>query len=70
MTVDECINAYADLSDRVFQKIHHRIKLRSGEIQARFDSDELERAIKEIIVHMGFHEDELLKDTQEMGCKV
>lgn len=70
MTIDECIRAYAGLSDRVFQKIHHRVKLGSGEIQARFDTFELERAIKEIIVDMGLQENELLKETQEATCKV
>jgi hypothetical protein len=70
MTVDECINAYASLSDRVFRKVHHRVKIGSGEIQAQFDSLELERAVKEIVVSKGFQEDELLKDTQAMKCKV
>lgn len=70
MTVDECINAYASLSDRVFRKVHHRVKMGRSEIQAQFDSSELERAIKEIVINNGFQEDELLKDTQALTCKV
>ncbi len=70
MTVDECISSYADLSDRVFKKMHHRVKVGSSEIQAQFDSSILEKCIKEVIVRMGFQEDELLKDTQDQNCKV
>lgn len=70
MTVDECISAYADLSDRVFKKMHHRVKIGSGEVQAQFDSFELEKTIKKILNDMGFPENELLQDTQQMTCKV
>lgn len=45
MTVDECIDAYASLSDRVFQKQRRGLRI-SGRVQGRFDSAELERAIK------------------------
>lgn len=70
MTVDECISAYADLSDEVFQKKHHRVNIRAGGIQGRFDSSALERAFKEIIVSRGFDEDELLFDNHDGACKV
>ena len=70
MTVDECIDAYADLSNRVFRKSHHRVNLRDGSIQGRFDSLELERATKEIIVKFGFDENELLRDIPDATCKV
>ncbi|MCJ1384883.1 hypothetical protein MMC17_008001 [Xylographa soralifera] len=70
MTVDECIDAYADLSDRVFRKRHHRVSLRDGSIQGRFDSQELERATKQIIVRSGFDENELLRDIPDATCKV
>ena len=70
MTVDECIDAYADLSDRVFRKGHHRVSLRDGSIQGRFDSPELERATKQIIVRSGFDENELLRDIPNATCKV
>lgn len=69
MTVDECISAYADLSDEVFQKKHHRVNIRAG-IQGRFDSSALERAVKEIIVSKGFDKDELLFDKHDDACKV
>lgn len=70
MTVDKCINAYADLSDDVFQKKNHRVSVRSGGIQGQFDSSTLEKAIKRIIVNKGFEEDELFFDKQDSLCKV
>ncbi|KAH8708402.1 phospholipase, patatin family protein [Phaeosphaeriaceae sp. PMI808] len=59
MTVDECIDAYVSLSDRIFQKRRHR----------RFDSDELEWMIKGI-VRQGLVEDALLMDAPNVKCKV
>ena len=70
MDVDACINAYTMLSDKVFQKVAHRINLK-GQIQARFDSKELERVvIKQIIVEQGLSEDALLEEKPEPKCKV
>jgi hypothetical protein len=69
MTVDECIDAYASLSDRIFRKQRHRVTIK-GQVQGRFDSDELERAIKEIAVRQGLAEDALLKDALDAKCKV
>ncbi len=69
MTIDECIDAYILLSDRVFQKRRHRVTIR-GNVQGRFDSDELERAIKEIVEGQGLLENALLKDSPNAKCKV
>ena len=69
MSIDECINAYLQLSDRIFQKKRHRVTVK-GKIQGRFDSDELERAVKEVIKGQGLQEDALLKDTPNASCKV
>jgi predicted acylesterase/phospholipase RssA len=69
MTVDECIDAYVSLSDRIFQKQRHRVTIK-GRVQGRFDSDELERAIKEIVARQGLAEDALLKDSRDTKCKV
>ncbi|OBT70958.1 hypothetical protein VF21_10052, partial [Pseudogymnoascus sp. 05NY08] len=69
MTVDDCIGAYVSLSDRVFQKRRHRVTIK-GNVQGQFDSVELERAIKEIIVSQGLEEDTLLKDSPDAKCKV
>jgi patatin-like phospholipase/acyl hydrolase len=68
MTVDECINAYTALSDRVFEKKSHRINSK-GHLQGRFDSPALEQAVKQILAARGFGEDALLKDS-DLSCKV
>lgn len=69
MTVGECIDAYVLLSDRIFQKRRHRITIK-GHVQGRFDSGELEKAIKEIVVRKGLEENALLQDSRDAKCKV
>jgi hypothetical protein len=41
-----------------------------GQIQGRFDSDELERAVKKVITKQRLQDTELLKDTADASCKV
>ena len=69
MSVNECIEAYLSLSDRVFQKKRLRITTK-GSTQGRFDSKEMERAVKEVVTVQGLQEDALLKDTSDDACKV
>lgn len=69
MSIDECIDAYLQLSDRIFRKKRHRLTIK-GKIQGQFDSEELERAVKEIITKRGLQEDALLKDESDAACKV
>ncbi|OCL05393.1 FabD/lysophospholipase-like protein [Glonium stellatum] len=69
MSIDECIVAYLSLSDRVFQKKRHRVTIK-GNIQERFSSEELTRAVKEVIKEQGLQENVLLKDAPEAACKV
>ncbi len=40
MTVDDCINAYTSLSDKVFEKKSHYITVK-GKLQGRFDTAKL-----------------------------
>ncbi|KAL1893605.1 hypothetical protein Sste5346_006436 [Sporothrix stenoceras] len=68
MTVDECIEAYTSLSDKVFEKKSHRVKI-NGKLQGRFDAAKLEDTIKEILRARNLDEDELLKDVAA-SCKV
>ncbi|KAH7372236.1 hypothetical protein BKA66DRAFT_423213 [Pyrenochaeta sp. MPI-SDFR-AT-0127] len=69
MSVDDCITEYLRLSDRVFRRTRHRVTVK-GKVQGRFDSEELERAVKEVVQKQGLSEDALLKDASESGCKV
>ncbi|KAK4233637.1 acyl transferase/acyl hydrolase/lysophospholipase [Achaetomium macrosporum] len=68
MTIDECIDAYTSLSDKVFEKKSHRVNIR-GKLQGRFDAADLEQAVKQILTARGLGEDTLLKDT-DSPCKV
>ncbi|KAK3896647.1 acyl transferase/acyl hydrolase/lysophospholipase, partial [Staphylotrichum tortipilum] len=68
MTIDECIDAYTTLSDRVFEKKSYRVDIK-GKLQGRFDSAALELAVKNILVSRGLGEDALLKDP-DSPCKV
>jgi hypothetical protein len=69
MTVDDCIDAYTSVSDRIFQRKKHNATIR-GRVQGRLDSREMEAALKEIIVKQGLEEDALLKDSPNAKCKV
>ena len=69
MSIDDSIDAYLSLSDRIFQKKRHRVTVK-GNVQGRFDSEELARAVKEVIKQQGLQEDTLLKDAPEAACKV
>ena len=69
MGIDDCINAYLSLSDRIFQKKRHHVTIK-GNIQGRFDSHELSRAVKEVVTAQELQEDALLKDVSDDACKV
>lgn len=69
MSVADCIAAYLKLSERVFRKTRHRVTVK-GQIQGRFDSEELAQAVKEVVAKQGLPEDALLKDESNSTCKV
>ncbi|KAL2072095.1 hypothetical protein VTL71DRAFT_11438 [Oculimacula yallundae] len=69
MSVAECIEAYATLSDTIFQKKKHRMAS-FRRVQGRFDSEELQRAITEIIVKRGQEPDARMTDSSQAACKV
>jgi patatin-like phospholipase/acyl hydrolase len=69
MTVDDCIDAYTLLSDKVFEKKSYRVTVK-GKLQGKFDTAELEQAVKQILVDYSFDKDILLKDSPDIYCKV
>jgi len=69
LSVTECIEQYTALSDAIFQKKRHRINFR-GRTQGRFDTEELEQAIKNIIANSKRDVDERLEDDSDAKCKV
>src|ERR1043165_8361656 len=64
MTIEDCIEAYNLLSDKVFEKKTHRVTIR-GKLQGRFDTAALENAIKQILKDRDISEDSLLKDSPD-----
>jgi ABC-type proline/glycine betaine transport system ATPase subunit len=71
MDVDRCIDVYINMMDQVFKKKHSAIKI-NGKTQARFDTQELERAIKHVIVESGLPVDTTMRDrnADARDCKV
>lgn len=70
MTVDQCIEAYNEMSPEVFTKIHHRVNLKNGKSQGRFDHEAMERHVKALVTDRLINPNELLKDSLAMGsCK-
>jgi hypothetical protein len=75
MTIDECIECYYDIMDEVFQKKQHRINIRTGNFQGRYDTVELENCIKDIIRGRTINGRRLKSNEQfrvkgDHGCKV
>ena len=70
MDIDSCIEAYTNMSDSIFRKTHHRINAKNGKIQGRFDTQELERAMKQVIIGAGVDENALLMDEAGTPCRV
>jgi patatin-like phospholipase/acyl hydrolase len=68
LSVDECIEEYKKLSDRVFTKLHHRVTVK-GKVQGRFDHEALVAGVQELLERKGLPKDELLRDDIEEGCK-
>ena len=71
MDVKSCIEAYMDMSDKIFRKKRHRLKNIKGGLQSRFDTETLEETIKDLIVKQGLDMNALLKDPEnsQAGCK-
>ena len=70
MSINECIEAYLLLSDRIFQKKKRRVAKIYGSIQGRFDSEELAKVLKEVIKSKGLDEGSLLEEIPEASCKM
>jgi RecB family endonuclease NucS len=69
MSVGNCIIAYLSRSDRVFSKMRHRVTVK-GQVQGRFDAEELARAVRKVLAKQDLQQNALLKDTPDAGCKV
>jgi hypothetical protein len=69
MDVQQCIDAYRQLSNQAFKRRRRIPFSMGGKICERFDSKELEMAIKKILVKQGYSKDTLLKEPGA-SCRV
>jgi len=70
MDVDECIEEYVELMATVFGARARRIPISwRGKIKPRFDSKNLENAVKQVLIRKGMAVDARLDDGAERGCE-
>lgn len=72
MTVQECIDAFLDISHEVFNERRNRffIKRKSSPRRRKVEVDALERAVKKILGQREVAEDTLLCESPNPRCKV
>lgn len=69
MDIQPCIDAYSELSRRIFSTRGLPVDWR-GHVNGRYKASELEDAVKEIIRDSGSPEDAPLADGKDRGCRV
>ncbi|KAI7270227.1 general substrate transporter [Hortaea werneckii] len=69
MSIDDCINAFTSLMGKAFKREHKLAFTFRGKVQHRYDSKELEKAIKEVITGTGLHRDALLRHNPTPKCR-
>jgi hypothetical protein len=71
LTIDQCILAYNELAPKVFNKVHHRISLRNGQTQGRFDHVAREDEVRGLLKTYRMDPEALLQEPEEgSSCKV
>ncbi|KAH9875045.1 hypothetical protein J1614_004533 [Plenodomus biglobosus] len=72
MSVKECIDAYIEIMDVVFDPKDKKklpFKLRNGKVQPRYETKRLESVIKQIISKASHPSDALFRGTKDSKCK-
>lgn len=70
MNIDDCIDAFTGMMDEIFKR-KHRVPFNiTGKIRPRYDTDILEKCIKQVIKDAGFEPDARLREPKESSCKV
>lgn len=59
--VEECMDAYVGMMYRMLEKKKHRVTL-VGTLHGRFNSDEVEKYVRAVLVRLGMEESTLLKE--------
>lgn len=70
MSVEECIEAYIKLADKVFRPTHTMPLSFKGRVREKFDSKALEQAVKQYLTDHSLSEDCRLHDVGPAPCKV
>ncbi|TPX25061.1 hypothetical protein DIZ76_010510 [Coccidioides immitis] len=71
MDVDECISKFSQISEEIFRERSSWFLLdRKARIKGRFDSKNLERAVRAVLKERNVAENEMLDDGVSRGCKV
>jgi len=70
MDVSECITAYTELMETVFEKQSHWLPMSwTGNIKGQFHTAKLERAIRKVVTICGAKETDLFDDGVKRGCR-
>ena len=72
MSVDQCIDAYTELMDVIFDPKDKKklpFKLRNGKIQPRYETARMEDVIKQIVSNAGHPSDALFRGAKKSACK-
>jgi predicted acylesterase/phospholipase RssA len=74
MSLDECEEAYLNLSRMIFAPVHHKANATGRlvnfvEAKGKFKHKPLEQCIKDILGRKGLPEDQLLREDDESACK-
>lgn len=68
MTIDECTEAYDELSPDIFTQAHHRMNWQ-GKVQGRFNHEAIKAGVKKMLKDCGLDEDALLRDASKSASK-
>ena len=70
MDVQECIDVYLELAEKVFSKVHTLPVNLRGRTHGRYNQDALRDAVVEVLMKKHLSPDTLLKDEASYSTKV
>lgn len=71
MSVDECIKVYEELMESIFGAKAHWMPISvSANINAKYDSQKVKKAIEDVLRQRDIPVDRLLNDGNSRSCKV
>lgn len=71
MDVDECISAYNELMEGIFEKRANKLPLSfRGRVKAKFDSKKLQAAVEQVIIRSGASPTDAFDDEKSRACRV